>query len=100
MEARSPDLADALARALNGEHSAPQRVDDPSPLERYTVGRSPTKERWLIYAAASTGRDPNQFGDGVIAVAADVELARRAATWMNRVNPGRLRRGKFGLGWW
>jgi hypothetical protein len=98
---RSPELADTVARSLNGEDVPRRDVGDRSPLRRYTSGRDPTDStRTLIYSAQSIGRHPSAFGDGVIATTRDANLATRIADLLEEIDPEHRRHAKRGFGWW
>jgi hypothetical protein len=52
--------------------------------------------------AAQRGRDAGQFGDGIIAITDNAELAGRAADLLNRLDPAHFKpppKGP-GFGWW
>jgi len=100
MRTRSPQLADVIARLLNGESVPPRAVADPSGLPRYSASRDASSARGLIYSAASTARSPAAFGDGVIVVSEDRALADRVASMLNEIDPEPRRRVTRGFGWW
>jgi hypothetical protein len=98
---RSPRLAHVIARALNGENLPRRKVDDASPLSRYTVGRTQSPSgAYAIYAAESTARSPSEFGDGVVAFSADRALAETVANTLNHIDPQPRPRIMRGMGWW
>ena len=94
---RSPRLASVIARLLNGERVHRRRVESRSPVHRYGSGGDGTSTRRIVYAAASSGRAG--FGDGVVAVTEDRDLADRVSAMLNEIDPEpRPRVTRFG--WW
>jgi hypothetical protein len=101
ISARSPRLAEIIAKALNGDSHPHRAVQDASPLSHYTVGRTPVPSGgYAIYAAGSTARSPSAFGDGVVAVSTDREIAEVVAKTLNQIDPEPRHRIMRGIGWW
>ena len=100
MQARAPDLADVVARLLNGERVEPRRVDDRARTPRYQLSHGRADGRCAIVATESSARDRSRFGDGVLAVTEDESLATKVAQLLNDVDPRRRPRARRGFGWW
>lgn len=49
--------------------------------------------------SSAKGR-PSAYGDGVIAISDDRELAERVVAKLNEVDPEPRRRAPRGMGWW
>jgi hypothetical protein len=86
MQARSLELAELVARFLNGEDVRAREVPEPSPLSRYTVA-GPDKKGRVSVVADETARRPAAFGGGQLVRTEDAGLARRVAEMLNRVDP-------------
>jgi hypothetical protein len=100
MWTRSPALAVAVARTLNGEEEEAGHVEDPSPLSTYSVSRAwPTPERFFVVAPEPTRSNPGKFGGGLLASSPHEEIAREVAAVLNRMDPRKRPRVTRGFGW-
>jgi hypothetical protein len=100
METRSAQLADVVARLLNGEGVERRGVDDQAVVPRYQLAHGVAGGRCAIVGIESTVRDGARFGEGVLALTGDEALAAKVAAMLNDVDPRRRPRVRRGMGWW
>jgi hypothetical protein len=97
---RSPELAHAIARMLNGQEVERSQVADHSPVSRYQVAHGQTESERLIVGVESNARNPSSFGDGVLARTDDASLAVDTARLLNDIDPRPRPRVQRRMGWW
>ena len=99
LRVRSPKLAQALATALNDSVEDPPSVPPSSPqgVTRYSTALALRGTETMVLAA-ERGRDAGQFGEGIIAVTDDQQLADRVARLLNRLDPAHFKPPQKGPG--
>ena len=103
LRVRSPKLARVLATTLNeGFDDSPSLVPQSSSpaVIRYSTESARSGKETMV-RAAERGRDAGQFGDGILAVTDDQQLAERLASLLNRFDPAHFKPPQEGpgLGW-
>lgn len=86
-------LVDLLNRAEAG--TLPPPVESDALLPHYEDFRDPQDLNRRLVA-----RFDGAYPGRCLARTYDVELAKRMAAVLNRVDPGKRRRVKYGIGWW
>lgn len=91
-----------LASTLNEgvEDSSSDPPASPRRVIRYSTASARSGSETVV-VAAERGRDAGRFGDGIIAVTDDRQLAERVAELLNRLDPAHFKppqRGP-GFGW-
>jgi hypothetical protein len=104
LRVRSPKLAHALASALDAavEEDSSGSTSSLPAVTRYSTSSGQRGRGETMILAAQRGRDGGQFGDGIIAITDNAELAGRVADLLNRLDPAHFKpppKGP-GFGWW
>jgi hypothetical protein len=95
LRVRSPKLAQTIAVLLNEGVEDSSSVP-PSRVIRYSAVSGRGSETMVV--AAERGRDAGRFGDGIVAVTDDRELAERVAAVLNRLDPAHFKQAQKGPG--
>jgi hypothetical protein len=100
IETRSAQLAEVIARLLNGQSVEQSDVEDRASLPRYQLSHGMRGRQCAIVGIESSVRDSSRFGDGFLAATDDEVLAAKVAQMLNEVDPRRRPRVQRGFGWW
>jgi hypothetical protein len=100
MRTRSVELAEVVARLLDGEQVEGREVDDRALIPRYQLSHGAGADRVAIVGIESSTREGSRFGDGILALTDDETLAERVTQMLNQVDPRRRPRARRGIGWW
>lgn len=96
LRVRSPKLAQTLADLLNEGVEDSSSVPPASRVIRYSAVSGRGSETMVV--AAERGRDAGRFGDGIVAVTDDRQLAERVANLLNRLDPAHFKPPQKGPG--
>jgi hypothetical protein len=98
LQVRSPELADALASALNAAVEDTPSASSPPGVIRYATSTDPRGRGQTYVLAAERGRDAGRFGEGAVAVTENRELAERVTGLLNRLDPAHFKPPQKGPG--